>query len=172
MHRFVAVEIEHITTTDELVGSRSVEDGLGVDGRSYLEGDTAREVRLDVTGDDAGGRTLGSDDHVDTHGTCQLGDAGDRKLHLLAGCHNQIAKLIDNHHDVWHKFVTVSKFQAMVHVFLIILLDVSGSRLLQQVVTAVHQHAETVQCSHHLGNIGDDRLLLIRNGCHKLIGDA
>ena len=65
-HRFVAVEIEHITTTDELVGSRSVEDGLGVDGRSYLEGNTAREVRLDVTGDDAGGRTLGSDDHVDT----------------------------------------------------------------------------------------------------------
>ena len=38
----------------------------GVDGRSYLEGNTAREVRLDVTGDDAGGRTLGSDDHVDT----------------------------------------------------------------------------------------------------------
>ena len=29
-HRFVAVEIEHITTTDELVGSRSVEDGLGL----------------------------------------------------------------------------------------------------------------------------------------------
>ena len=45
-HRFVAVEIEHITTTDELVGSRSVEDGLGVDGRSYLEGNTAREYEL------------------------------------------------------------------------------------------------------------------------------
>ena len=171
-HRFVAVEIEHITTTDELVGSRSVEDGLGVDGRSYLEGDTAREVRLDVTSDDAGGRTLGSDDHVDTHGTCQLGDAGDRKLYLLASCHDQISKLIDNHHDVWHEFVTISQFQSMVHVFLIILLDVSGSRLLQQVVAAVHQHAEAVQRSHHLGYIGDDRLLLIRNGSHKLVGDA
>lgn len=67
-HQFVAVEIEHITTTDELVGSRSVEDGLGVDGRSYLEGDTAREVRLDILGDDAGGRTAGGDDHVDAHG--------------------------------------------------------------------------------------------------------
>ena len=60
----------------------------------------------------------------------------------------------------------------MVHVFLIILLDVSGSRLLQQVVTAVLQYAEAVQRSHHLGYIGDDRLLLIRNGSHKLVGDA
>ena len=60
----------------------------------------------------------------------------------------------------------------MVHVFLIIFLDVSCTRLLQQVVTAIHQHAEAVQGSHHLGYIGDDRLLLVRNSCHKLIGDA
>ena len=50
-HWLVAVQVEHVTTTYQLVGTGSVKDGLGVDGRCHLEGDTSREVGLDVTGD-------------------------------------------------------------------------------------------------------------------------
>ena len=50
--RFVAVEIEHVAHTDELVGARTVEDDARVGHRAYLECDASREVSLDVTRDD------------------------------------------------------------------------------------------------------------------------
>ena len=31
-HRLIAIEVEHITSSDELVGTGAVQDGLGVDG--------------------------------------------------------------------------------------------------------------------------------------------
>ena len=76
--RLCATEIEHVTLTDELLGTCTVEDGLRVDARRYLEGDTGGEVGLDITRDNGRGRTLGGNHHVDTHGTCQLGNTGDR----------------------------------------------------------------------------------------------
>ena len=60
----------------------------------------------------------------------------------------------------------------MVDVLLVVFLDVSCSRLLQQVITRVHQHAEAVECSYHLGDIGDDRLLFVRDGSHEMVGNA
>ena len=68
--------------------------------------------------------------------------------------------------------MSVSKTQFVVDIFLVVLLDVSGSCLLQQVVSAVHEHTQAVECANHLGNIGNDRLFLIGLGCHKLVGDA
>ena len=50
--RLVAVEIEHVAHTDELVGAWTVEDDARVGHRAYLECDASREVSLDVTRDD------------------------------------------------------------------------------------------------------------------------
>ena len=109
---------------------------------------------------------------MDAHGTCQLGDTGDRKLHFLAGGHDQVTKLINDHYDVWHVLMSVCQAQFMIDVLLVVFLDVSGSRLLQQVVAAVHQNAETVERADHLGYIGDDRLVLVSQCRHELVGDA
>ena len=171
-YRLVAIQIEHIASTYQLVGTCSVPNGLVVYGRCHLEGDTTWEVGLDITRNDGRSRTLGCDNHVDTHGTSQLGDTSDRKFHLLAGCHDQVAKLIYDYHHVWHIFMSVGQLEPVVDVLLVILLDVSGTGFLQQVVSAIHQHTETVERSYHLGNICDDRFFLVRNCCHEMVGDA
>ena len=109
---------------------------------------------------------------MDTHGTCQLGDTGNRKFYFLAGCHDQITELIYNHHDVWHILMSICQLQLVVDILLVVFFDVTGSCLFEQVVTAIHQYTQTVQGSNHLGYIGYDRFFLIRNRSHKLIGNT
>ena len=104
---FSTIAIEHITTTDKLVGTCLVEDGHRVDAGTHTEGDTSWEVSFDITGDDLGRRSLCGDDHVYTHGTCQLSDTCNRLLDLFSSGHDQVTKLIDDHHDIWHVFMSV-----------------------------------------------------------------
>ena len=73
----VALQIEHVATTYELLCTHAVEDGLRVNTLAHLESDTCREVGLDGTGDDVRGRSLSGDDHVYANGTGFLGDACD-----------------------------------------------------------------------------------------------
>ena len=128
---FLSALVEHIATSDELVGTCTVEDGLRVNGCCYLERDTSREVGFDITCDDAGGRTLGGDDHVDADSTSQLSNTCDRQFHLFACSHDEVAKLVDDDNDIRHVFMSISEAQFVVDVFLVILLDVSGSSLLE-----------------------------------------
>ena len=136
------VEEEHVTTTNELLGACAVEDSLRVDAGTHLEGDTGGEVSLDITSDDSRRRTLSGNHHVDTHGTCQLGDTGDGQLNLLACGHDQVTELIDDHHDIRHIVVSAARWNLTFYEFLVILLDVSRTHLLQQVVTGIHQLTE------------------------------
>ena len=74
---------QHVASSDELVGTALVEDGLGIDGGDDAEGDTGREVGLDGAGDDVDRRTLRGDDEVDADGTCPcLQSLGDDFHHL------------------------------------------------------------------------------------------
>ena len=159
--RLRTAQIEHITLTDQLLGTSTVEDGLRVNAGTHLEGDTGGEVGFDITGDDGRRRTLGGDDHMDTHGTGQLGDTGDRQLNLLAGGHNQITELIDDHHDIWHIPVTTARRDLTVDELPVVLLDISGTHLLQQVVAGIHQLTERVQRPYHLRHVGDDGIGIV-----------
>ena len=106
-YRVFSLIEKHISATDELIGSRLIQNGSGVDHGEYFEGDTSRKVRFDDTGDDVRGGPLGGYHHVNTCGTRFLGDAGNRTFYLLTRCHDQIGKLIDDQHDIGQEFMTV-----------------------------------------------------------------
>ena len=85
---FCATKIQHITLTYQLLGTCTVKNGLRIDTGTYLKGDTGREVGLDVTSDNGCCRTLCGNDHMDTHGTCQLCNTCYRHFNLLTSCHD------------------------------------------------------------------------------------
>ena len=98
---------------------------------------------------------------MDTHRTGQLGNTADRQFHLLAGCHNQVAELINDDDDVRQEAVTVLRIQLAVDKLRVIFLDVTASRVLQELVTVVHFHTQRVQRLHHLRHVGDDGILSV-----------
>ena len=172
-HGVVALQIEHVTSTNELIGTHTVEDGLRVDTLAHLKGDTAREVGLDSTSDDVCGRTLGGNDHVDTYGTCFLGDTGNRQLNLLTCRHNQITILIDDHHDIRHKAMTILRVEFTLLELLVIVFDVTLTGSHQQLVTGVHLHTKRIQGAYHLRGVGDNRTVhLFRKGCKEMTLDS
>ena len=71
--------------------------------------------------------------------------------------------------------MTVGRLQLMLHIFLIILLDVSGTGNLQQVVAVIHQLTKGVQSLDNLCNISDDSFLVLivgRNLRHEMVHDG
>src|SRR5690606_16049447 len=97
--RLLGGDHEHVTHSHELFGAGRVDDdpavGLGCD----AEGETARDVGLDDTGDDVHGGPLRGDHEVDAHRTGHLGDADDGLLDFAARHHHQVVELVDHHHD-------------------------------------------------------------------------
>ncbi len=154
------VEVEHVATSNQLVGSRSVEYDSGVHHRSHTEGDTRREVGLDGTGDNLRRRSLCGDNHVDAHGTGQLGDSADRQLYLLSGGHNQVTELVDYHHVVRHVVVSLQRIELARLERLVVFLYGTHTCHLQQVVPCVHQLTERVEGLDHLLRVRDNRFLL------------
>ena len=119
-------------------------------GRGNPEGYTCREVGLDGTGDDAGGRTLSGDNHVYADCTCQLGDTADRELNFLAGCHDEVTELVDYHHDVRHELMAVLGIQFTTSELGIIFLYVAYTGFLEQVIASVHELTERLEGLHNL----------------------
>ena len=143
-----------------MVGPRAVQDCLAIYSTAHLECHTCREVGLDGSGDDVGGRSLGGYYHVDTHCTCQLGNTCYRQLYLLACCHDQVTELIDDYHYVGQEPMPVVGIELAVSELLVILLQVLGMGCLQQIIALIHLYAQRLQGLHHLVHIGDDRLIL------------
>ena len=108
---------------------------------------------------------------MDTYRTCQLGNASYRQFHILARGHDEVAKLVDYHHDIGHIFVPFLGVEAAIYELLVILLDVTHMSSLQQIVACVHLHTDRVQCLHHLGHIGDDGFCLIGQLRQKVMLD-
>ena len=127
-YRICPLQEQHITTPDQLISSGTVENSTRVNHGRYTESDTSREVRLDCTGNDIRCRTLRSDDHVDTHRTRQLGDTGNRQLYLFTRRHNQVAELVNHHHNVRHKLMSLFRIQLTINKLLIILLNIAHVR--------------------------------------------
>ena len=129
-HRLVACQEQHVALAHKLVGTGTVEDGARVNHGTDLERHACREVGLDGACDDVGGGALRGDDHVDTHGTCQLCDACDGQFYLLAGRHDEVAELVDNDHDIGHELVAVLGVELAVLELLVIFLEVTRARFL------------------------------------------
>src|SRR5690606_38234604 len=98
--------------------------GLGCD----AEGETARDVGLDDTGDDVHGGPLRGDHEVDPHRTGHLGDADDGLLDFAARHHHQVVELVDHHHDVREAVEALGVETALVQL-LPVALDVPDLRL-------------------------------------------
>src|SRR5690606_12342097 len=90
---------QHIAPSDQLVGAARVEDGSRIYFREYPERKPGGEIGLNGAGDNVYRWPLCSDDQVDTYGTRQLGQAGDRRFHFFPCCHHEVCELIDNEHD-------------------------------------------------------------------------
>jgi len=159
-YRFATAQEKHVASSDKLVSSRAVQNRTGVDHGAYFKGHSCREVCLDGTRNDVGGRALGSDDHVNSHGPGQLCDAGDRQFYFFSGRHNQISELVDDDYDVRHETMPVFRIELAVFEFGIILFDITGTGFFQQVVARVHFTAEAFQRGHHLLYVRNDRLVI------------
>ena len=155
-HRSSLIEDKHITTSDELVGTSAVEDCLGIDGRHYLERHTTREVGLDGTSDDIYGRTLCSDNHVDTDSTSLLGNTGYWQLYLLACCHDEVTILIDDDNDIWEITMAILRIELTFGELLVILLKFSYISQFQEVIAVVHLLTNRVERLDNLLHISDD----------------
>ena len=68
---------------------------------------------------------------MNAHGTCQLGDTGDRQFHFFAGGHDQVAKLVDDYNDIRQITMPLLGVQMALDKFLVIFLDVMGVSCLQ-----------------------------------------
>ena len=146
--------IQHITFADQFFGAGRIQDGGRVNTGNRTEGDTGREVRLDQAGNHVHGRTLRSQDYVDTGRTSLLrqsdngsGDAPGEVPRLGAGPyrHGKVCILIDHRHNIRKELVSLVRTQLAIAVFLVIQLDVVYIRLAQEFVALVHFHAERSQ---------------------------
>ena len=109
---------------------------------------------------------------MDAHGTGQLCDTRNRHLYLLAGRHDEVAKLVDDNHDIGHVFMTIGQAQLVVDILAVVFFDVFRSRHLEQVVTGVHQFAQAVQGIDHLLHVGDDRFIRVWHLRHEMVGNG
>ena len=168
----VAVGVEHVSKTNELVGSGPVEDDARVHHRTYLECYASGEVGLDVSGDDRRGGALRCYYHVYAHCACQLRDARYRHFHFFACCHNKVAKLVDYHHDVGHVFVAFGEVELVVDELVVIFLNVSCPGKLQHVVAVIHERAQTLKGAHHLGHVGYYGFVVGIHLSHEMVGNG
>ena len=127
----LAALVDHIAIAQQTFGALAVQDSLAVDGRSCLESDAARDIGLDVTGDDLDRRALRRQNQVDAGCTRKLCQALDARFHFLAADHHQIRHLIDDNQDVMHLFF--ARATAVV-----IFLNIAHTVLGQGVVTLHH----------------------------------
>ena len=152
-----------------MVGAGTVENGAAVDLRHYLKRHTRREVCLNCTRDNVGRGALRGNHHVHAHGTRQLRDAGYGQFHFLAGSHDEVAELVDNHHDVWHILVPGFRVEAARLKLGVVFLDVPHLGFLEQVVAVVHELAEAFERLHHFRHVGDDGVFAVGNFGEEMV---
>ena len=93
-------QVEHVALADQFVSPLGVENDARIECRGNLEGDPARDVRLDDAGHHIGPRRLGGDDQVNARSPRLLRDSGDAHFHIRRGRLHQVGKLVDQHDDV------------------------------------------------------------------------
>ena len=102
-----------------------------------------------------------------THSTRFLGDTGDRRLHLFACLHDEIAVLIDDDDDVRQELVMQAvgyKFiwiKTTSYELVIIILQVAHTGIHQQFIPVLHLNDKRVKRVDHAVAVGDDDLFRI-----------
>ena len=168
-HRVIALQEQHITLTNQLVGTRTVKDSTRVNHSSHTESYSCREVCLDGTSNDIGSWSLGSDNHVDTHSTSQLGDTCNRQLHFLTSRHDQVTKLINHHHDIRQETMSMVRIQTATVESFVIFFDIAHLGHLQQIIAGIHLSTQRVKRTHHLLHIRHHRLFGIFQLCQEMM---
>lgn len=142
-------EVEHITATEEILGSDLIEDRTGVDIRGDGKGNTRRDIRLDESGDDIDRWSLGCEDEMETDRTCLLGDTSNSCLDFfLVPAHHEVSELIDDDDDHGHSIF-------LAH-FRIVLFEISDAHRFQGTITPFHlsdSPLQSIECL--IGSIDD-----------------
>ena len=95
-------EEKHVAFAEEFLSTTLVEHDAGVHLRADGEGDTARNVGFDETGDDFDLWTLSSEDKMNTGGATLLSNADDEHFEIFACHHHKVGHLIDDDDNIWH----------------------------------------------------------------------
>ena len=91
---------EHVTVTEERLGSVAVENRPGVRHRNHAEGDPGSEIRFDDAGDNVDRRALRGEDEVDSNRPCHLSQTLHGCFNLTRSPDHQIGELVHDHDDV------------------------------------------------------------------------
>ena len=159
--------IEAVAAADQLLRSLRIQHRTAVDHTLRAKRDTRRDIRFDHTRHDIDTRTLGCQDHVHAYGARFLRDTGDRRLHLLARLHDEIAVLVDDDDDIGQVLVMQTVAHQLVGIqpsadeLVVVVLQIAHARIHQQFVPVLHLDHQRIQCVHHLVAVGDDDLLRI-----------
>src|SRR5690606_35584725 len=93
---------QHVTHTEQLVGTDRVEDDTAFDLVTYRKGDLGRDIRLDQTGNNIGTRALRRQHQVDTDGAGFLRQTDHQAFDVSPGGHHQVGHLVDDNDDIRH----------------------------------------------------------------------
>ena len=174
--------VEHITFTDELVGTFGIEHGTAVHNGLCAEGDTCRDIGFDSTRNYLDIRTLRSKNHVHSDGTRFLCETLNRPLDFLAGLHNEIAVLVDDDDEIRHiavvqDFLGDHVLHGFLRIedagveFLVVILDIAAVGIREQRITVLHFYDKGVEGVNDLLAIGDDdvAIFLVGHRCHIVL---
>ena len=90
---------QHVTVSEERFRSVLIQNRAAVHLRRHAEGDAAREVGLDQTGNDVHAGALCRQDDVDARRPCLLGQNGEGFFDFGLDGHHEVGQLFDDHHD-------------------------------------------------------------------------
>lgn len=93
-------KIKEIAFSEQVFGTRLVEDDAGINTRGNLECDAGWDIRFNDACNDGGARGLSGDDKVNASRTGFGGEKGDRVFDFGGGDLHKIGELIDDYDNV------------------------------------------------------------------------
>ena len=92
---------EHVTATEQLVGTVFVKHHAAVGLTCDLEAKSRGQVTLNQAGDHVDGWFLCGQDQVNAHRATLLSQTNDVLFHVFAGGHHQVSHLVGDNHNEW-----------------------------------------------------------------------
>lgn len=124
-------EIQHITTTEEILCPDLIENGSRIDIRCDSEGNTGWDICLDESRDDIDGWSLGREDEVESDGSSLLSNSCDSSFDfLLVPTHHEVSELIDDDNDHGHSILGSD--------FCIVFFEVADTHRLHCAISSLH----------------------------------
>ena len=181
-----AGHVEHVALAEQLLRALFAQDGARIDLAGDVEADAGRQVGLDHAGDDVDRRTLRRHDQVDARRTRLLCEPLDEEFDLLARRHHQVGQLVDDHHDLRHRFIiellflvlrlAADRIPAGLDLFaqrqalglgdahLVVEIDEAADlELAHHPIALLHLLHRPFQCAHRLGGLGHHGGEKVRN---------